>query len=282
MPFPLAHVRIRPMLAADVTAAAQVIIDGGWGDRTAFFDWAVDHPTCYPLVADAGGRRILGTGVATANGRVGWVGAIFVALDQRRNGLGTKLSAAVVDELDRRGCSTQVLIATDEGRPIYERLGFSVQTRYVRMVASDGVPPPDDGTVRRYESRDLDAIIKLDRLATGEDRSSILGAFAEQDTSRVVERGDGSVGGFLVRAPFGGRALIASQPELALALLDWRRRTTSDRQIQIAVLRENAEGRAQLGEAGWTERPGGPRMVRGAPLDWRPEWIYGQFGGALG
>ena len=92
----------------------------------------MDHPTCFPLVADAGGRRILGTGVATANGRVGWVGAIFVALDQRRNGLGTTLSAAVVEELERRGCTTQVLIATDEGRPIYERLGFAVQTRYVR------------------------------------------------------------------------------------------------------------------------------------------------------
>jgi GNAT superfamily N-acetyltransferase len=282
MPFPLSHVKIRPMTAADVAAAAQVIIDGGWGDRTAFFDWAVDHPTCFPLVADAGGRRILGTGVGTANGRVGWVGAIFVALDQRRNGLGTVLSAAVVDELERRGCSTQVLIATDEGRPIYERLGFAVQTRYVRMVAPEGAPPPDDGIVRHFEPRDLDAIVKLDRTATGEDRSSILRAFAEPETGRVVERRDGRVGGFLVRAPFGGRALIASEPELALALLDWRRRTSGDRQIQIAILDENTAGRERLVGAGWTRHPGGPRLVRGEALDWRPDWIYGQFAGALG
>jgi GNAT superfamily N-acetyltransferase len=282
MPFPLAHVRIRPMRDVDVTAAAQVIVDGGWGDRTAFFDWAVDHPTCFPLVADAGGRRILGTGVGTANGRVGWVGAIFVALDQRRNGLGTTLSTAVVEELERRGCTTQVLIATDEGRPIYEKLGFSIQTRYVRMIAPETPPPPDDGAVRRYAPADLEAIVALDRAATGEDRASILRAFADPETSRVAERRDGSVGGFVVRASWGGRALIANDPEIAVSLLDWRRRTTPDRQLQIAVLEQNAAGRARLIEAGWTEGRGGPRLLRGAPLSWRPDWIYGQFTGATG
>lgn len=270
------------MLAADVAAASQLIIDGGWDDRSAFFDWAVRHPTCFPLVADAGGRRILGTGVATANGRVGWVGAIFVALDQRRGGLGSALSVAVVAELERLGCATQVLIATDEGMPIYERLGFTIQTRYVRKVAPGGTPPPEDGMVRRYEARDLDAIVALDRTATGEDRSTLLRAFADPDTSRVAERADGSIGGFLVKAPFGGRGLIASEPECAVALLEWRRRTSAARPVQIAVLQENAAGRARLAEAGWTEHRGGPRMIRGQPLDWRPDWIYGLFAGALG
>src|SRR4026209_1048637 len=129
MPEAPAGVALRPMLAADVPAAAQLIGDGGWSDRSVFFRWAVNHPTSFPIVADEDGR-VVGTGVATVNGRVGWVGAIFVALDRRRNGLGSTLSAAVVEELVRRGCETQVLIATDEGRPIYERLGFALQTRY--------------------------------------------------------------------------------------------------------------------------------------------------------
>ena len=125
-------------------------------------------------------------------------------------------------------------------------------------------------------------LVDLDRVATGEDRSSTLRGFAEPEASRVVERADGSLGGFIVRAPFGGRALIASEPELALALLDWRRRTTADRQIHIAVLKQNAAGRARLAEAGWTEQVGGPRLIRGPALEWRPEMIYGQFSGALG
>jgi hypothetical protein len=110
----------------------------------------------------------------------------------------------------------------------------------------------------------------------------MLRAFAEPETGRVVVRANGSVGGFAVRAPWGGRALIGSDPELGLALLDWRRRSTPDRQITIAVLEENAAGRQRLIEAGWTEGHGGPRLIRGEPLVWRPDWIYGQFTGATG
>jgi GNAT superfamily N-acetyltransferase len=269
------------MLAADIPAATQVILDGGWGDRSAFFLWAVDHPTARPLVALDHGR-VVGTGVATANGTVGWVGAIFVEVERRRTGLGTALSVAVLDELERRGCTTQLLIATDEGRPIYERLGFTLQTRYVRAVAPEGPPPNVDGRVRALEAGDTDAIVALDREATGEDRSAILRSFADPLTGRVVERDNGSLAGFTVRSPWGGRAMIATDPDAGVALLDWRRATTADRQIAIGVLKDNRAGRARLAADGWTEHVGGPRFIRGEPIDWRPDWIYGQFGGALG
>lgn len=273
--------QIRPMLAGDIPAATQVIVDGGWSDRSVFFEWAVAHPTCFPFVADDDGE-VVGTGVATVNGSVGWVGAIFVAADRRRNGLGSALSAAVIDELEHWGCTTQVLIATDEGRPIYERLGFAIQVRYVLQSAPNEPPPPDTGSVRAFEDDDLDEIIGIDRAATGEDRSQIIRGFAAPETSSVALRDDGSIGGYIVRAPWGGRALIAREPDSALALLNWRRRSSPDRPLTIAVLEWNAEGRAKLAAAGWTERPGGPRLIRGERLRWRPEWIYGQFTGALG
>jgi len=276
-----ATARIRPMLAADIAAATQVILDGGWSDRSVFFEWAVAHPTCFPLVAEADGQ-VVGTGVATVNGRVGWVGAIFVAEDRRRNGLGSALSLAVVEELERQGCVTQVLIATNEGRPIYERLGFSVHARYVLETTPDAAPPPDDGRVRPYAASDFDAIADLDRRATGEDRASILRGFASPETGLVALRGDGTVGAFVVRASWGGRALVASEPDLALALLDARRRASRDKPVMIGIFEDNAAGRARLAEAGWTERQGGPRLIRGEPLDWRPDWIYGQFTGAIG
>ena len=276
-----ATARIRPMLAADIGQATQVILDGGWSDRSVFFEWAVEHPTCFPLVAEADGR-VVGTGVATVNGRVGWVGAIFVAEDRRRNGLGSALSKAVIDDLEQRGCTTQVLIATEEGRPIYERLGFRLQTRYVLLQAPDDVGPSGDGVVRAYAADDFAAIARLDRAATGEDRAAILRSFADPVSSRIAVRPDGSIGGFVVRASWGGRALVATEPDLALALLDERRRAASDHRITIGMLEANTDGRARLAEAGWVERTGGPRLVRGEPLIWRPDWIYGQFTGAIG
>ena len=269
------------MLAGDVADAAQLIVEGGWSDRSGFFGWAVDHPTCFPIVADEAGR-VVGTGLATVNGRVGWVGAIFVAQDRRRSGLGSALSAAVIDDLERQGCTTQVLIATDEGRPIYERLGFRIQTRYVLQQSPDEAAPFAGAGVRAYDPEDFASIARVDRAATGEDRSAILQSFADPATSRVATRADGSIGGFVIRAPWGGRALIATEPVFALALLDDRRRATPDHRITIAVLESNLEGRSTLADAGWTERQGGPRLIRGEPMIWRPDWIYGQFTGALG
>jgi hypothetical protein len=41
-------------------------------------------------------------------------------------------------------------------------------------------------------------------------------------------------------------------------------------------------GRERLRAAGWHEESSGVRMIRGEPLDWHPEAIWGQFNGALG
>ena len=49
----------------------------------------------------------------------------------------------------------------------------------------------------------------LDGAATGEDRAHLLRAFATPDTARVLDHADGSLGGFVVRAPWGGGATIA-------------------------------------------------------------------------
>ena len=273
---------IRPMTAADIGPAGAMIIAGGWGDRTVFFEWAVDHPSCHPFLAEIDGRTV-GTGVATANGPVGWVGTIFVTPDERGRGIGAALTRTVNEDLERRGCRTLVLIATEEGRPVYERQGFNVQTRYVRFAAPIGPPAEVDARVRPFDPADLAGIIALDRAATGEDRSAILASFAEPQTSRIATRSDGVVGGFLVRSPWGGKALIAPDPDDALRLLEWRRqRAAADRRIEMALLEDNRQGHDRLVGAGWVERPGGTRMIRGAPLTWRPEAIWGQFNGALG
>jgi hypothetical protein len=44
----------------------------------------------------------------------------------------------------------------------------------------------------------------------------------------------------------------------------------------------NAAGRERLRAAGWLEELGGVRMLRGEPLHWQPNAIWGQFNGALG
>ncbi len=100
----------------------------------------------------------------------------------------------------------------------------------------------------------------------------------------VDDTDDGStVRGYLARTPWRGGALIAPDPGDALRLLERRRRSTGvSGRAGAGVLAGNERGRAALRAAGWEEELGGTRMIRGEPLDWQPQAIFGQFNGALG
>jgi ribosomal protein S18 acetylase RimI-like enzyme len=285
---------IRPMTTPDAEPAAALISSGGWGDRSGFFAHVARSAACRPLVAVLDGE-IVGTGVGTVNGPVGWVGTIFVAPDARRRGLGRALTEAVIDRLEAAGCRTLLLVASAQGRPLYERLGFDVQTHYHTLEApgltsegATGAAPPTEAAgqerrVRPFRSADLPALARLDRAATGEDREHLLRAFARPESALCLEDAAGEVHGFVVRASWGGGATIAGDPDDALLLLDARRRIAgADHRVRAGVLDENRDGLARLGERGWTEAWTAPRLIRGARLDWEPRAIWGQFNHALG
>jgi GNAT superfamily N-acetyltransferase len=274
---------IRPMPPADVAAAADAVRHGDWGDREAFFRFATGHPNCRPILAERDGE-IVGTGIATVSGRVGWVGTIWVAPAVRRRGLGRALTEAVIEELEDSGCRTLVLVATEAGRPVYERLGFEILTHDHALVASglgtSRPPSAVDPSVRRFApTGDLDAAAELDAWATGEDRRHILATC----DGWVVGGAPGEVTGFTLRSPFGGVATIARDAAVALRLFDLRRREIGpDCRVRAGLLEENVAGFERLVAEGWTEAWSGPRMIRGEPLDWTPTGIWSQFNHALG
>lgn len=292
---------IRAMAPSDVDAATEVILRADWGDRRTWFEFATSHPESHPVVAIADGA-IVGTGVGTASGSVGWVGTIWVAPGRRGAGLGRALTQAVIDRLEAVGCSTLLLVATVEGRRLYEKMGFDLQTTY-RILEAPGLAaagpsdaeagdrePSGEGTaagragaVRPFREGDLDAMAAVDATATGEGRAHLLRRFAGPASTKVAVNDAGIVRGFVVRAPWGGGATIAVDDGTAMAILTARRVASGpDGRVRVGVVAENRHGLAALEGAGlhpiWTA----PRMIRGEPLAWRPDWIWGQFNHALG
>lgn len=286
------------MVAADVDAATEMVLGHGWGVRRGWLAFATANDRCHPVVAVVEGE-IVATGVGTASGPVGWLGSVFVAPGQRRHGLGRAVTQAVLDQLAAAGCSTIVLVATSEGRRLYEPMGFEVQTRY-RILEAPGLADlatADEAgvegsragragglpVVRAFEPVDIEAIAALDRRATGEDRRHALERLAAPDTSRVSVAARDRLSGFLVRPPWGGGATVAPSPDDALAIITARRRAAGPAgRVRVGVLDENREGIARLVAEGFAESWSAPRMARGAPIDWRPEHIWGQFNHAMG
>ena len=277
------------MTRADLEPAVSAILADQWGDRRAWFEFALGNGACHPLIADVDGE-VVGTGVATVNGPVAWLGTIWVAPTQRRRGLGVALTEAVAAIATDAGAATLVLVATDRGRRLYERLGFEVQTWYRTFQAPplghdtlSGVVDDAAPRLRSFEASDLETIVALDRTATGEDRRQVLEELATADTTRVLSDRDGAIRGFVTRAPWGGGATVAPRPDNGLAIVEARRRTaSSDRPVRCGILLENEPGAEALDRAGWTEAWRAPRLVRGEPMIWQPHQLWGQFNHAMG
>jgi ribosomal protein S18 acetylase RimI-like enzyme len=273
--------RIRSMRPSDVAPATAAILAADWGDRRSWFEFTLSQDSCHPFVAELD-DRIVGSGVAIRSGRAGWVGTIWVAPDQRGRGLGRALTEATISALNDAGVRTLVLVATQEGRPLYERMGFEVADWYEILEAggTEAAPPP---AVRPFRAADLPRMCELDAAATGEDRASVLERFATSASARVVTGDGDEVRGFVIRAPWGGGATIATDAEDAMRLLDARRAAAGPGgRVRVGVLRSNATGLERLEAAGLRRIWSAPRLVRGASLTWRPDWIWGQFNHAMG
>ena len=286
----MSRLRLRPMTVADVEPAVDAILADDWGDRRGWFDYALANPACRAFVAVADDDRPIGTAVLSVHGSVGWIGTIWVASAWRRQGLGLALTQATIDAADDAACRTLVLVATERGRPMYERLGFEIETWYRTMQGpADGevVTPPGEPTgaetpsIRAYRPEDLPSIASIDRIATGEDRSGALAILASPGATRVLER-DGVVAGFVARAPWGGGATIAPGVEDGLRLIATRRSTTPGRPVRCGILLENEAGAGALAARGWVAAWRAPRLIRGEPLTWQPSHIWGQFNHAMG
>ncbi len=273
-------VTIRPMTPHDVDPAADALLRGDWGDRRLFFRWAAGHREAHPLVAESNGE-IVGTAVGTASGSAGWLGAVFVDEAHRGQGLGRALTQAAIGELAAAGCATLVLVATSAGRPLYERMGFRLDTTY-HTIEADGTSS-DGTTLATWRPEDLASMASLDAAATGEDRAHLLGAFATAESGRVVRDESDVVRAFVVRAPWGGGAPIAPDPDDGVRILEARRIAAGPgRTVRAGILAPNLGVMARLRALGWSDAWQAPRLIRGEPLGWHPEAIWGQFNHALG
>jgi GNAT superfamily N-acetyltransferase len=90
----------------------------------------LDRPECVVYVGYAGGAPVA-SGLGWRTGRVVGVYAIATIPAARRRGYGAAMTSRIVTDGLASGCDMAALQASELGRPIYERLGFLVDVRYV-------------------------------------------------------------------------------------------------------------------------------------------------------
>ena len=146
--------------------------------------------------------RLAGTASVVSYGRmVGWIGMILVHPDFRGRGIGSTLMRTCIDTLRSRGVATIKLDATDQGRPVYLKLGFIDERPIWRMQRSTGTQgdagvlpahvagpaksQPGEAPTRPVETDDWPAISNIDAVAFGADRTALLRHLAGAGTGLV-------------------------------------------------------------------------------------------------
>jgi len=274
----MAELQMRDMTVGDIDAAVALYRSGGWGERRSFLERILANLNCQFLAGVRDGA-IVATGLATVNGPVGWVGMIFVDPSMRSRGFGRAMTEAVCTRLDAAGCTTQALIASEYGRPLYEEMGFRIDAWYQMMEAHplDVAPTPPPGTkLRPMRPEDIDRVGRLDFRATGEDRRSLLGPLSE--SGWLLEARDELLG-FLIGMSQSA-ALIAPDPQDAACLLDLLRHLGmgSAKNVRASVVLGIEPALRQLESSGWSRAFTTPRMLRGESIAWEPALIWGLLG----
>ena len=88
-------------------------------------------------IEDAG--KIVATATLLPYGtRLAWIGMVLTRPEYRRQGLARRLMEDAIVAAERRGIQALKLDATDEGRPLYENLGFVVEKTVERWGRDGG------------------------------------------------------------------------------------------------------------------------------------------------
>ncbi|HEX3052035.1 MAG TPA: GNAT family N-acetyltransferase [Aggregatilineaceae bacterium] len=196
--------RVRLMSLDDVPGALELLQKIGWNhiqhtEWDRLLHWAPDG--CF-VVEDAS-KGILATVSTTLYGTaLGWIGMMVVAPEHQRQGLGRQLIRAALDHLIDRGTERIMLDATEQGRPLYEQMGFRALHKIERW---EGKASTYMGArADRMRSQHLEAAAALDCRLMGMVRPHILRRLFEEFPNLAwidIERG--TVEGFLLGRKMG-------------------------------------------------------------------------------
>ncbi|MEO6982233.1 MAG: GNAT family N-acetyltransferase [Edaphobacter sp.] len=276
---------MRTMKPDDVPSAMELSTVANWNQTTG--DW-------YRVMQlSSGGCRCIdnaGSIVATASllpygTQLAWIGMVLTRPEYRRQGLARRLMEDAISTAERSGIRTLKLDATDEGRPLYERLGFVVEEaverwgRDSRKSLAVGIKSGSGGNI---SSKLSEGLLAQDLAAFGVDRRDLLEVLSAAGRCNTSESGyvlsrPGRVARYLGPCVAGSdeevRQLIAAHLDAEIS---------EGSQWYWDLLPANVGALSCATEFGFTRRRGLWRMRRGEVIRNNDAIVYAIAGFELG
>jgi hypothetical protein len=210
-----------------------------------------------------------------------WIGMVLTRPENRRQGLARLLMEDVLAGVEEQGIRTLKLDATDEGRPLYESLGFVVESTVERWERKAGVTGEDAGRTRGNDLGITDDLLALDEKAFGVSRKRLLADLAQTGGLDAAEGGyvlsrAGRVARYLgptvATSAEAGRQLIGAHLDTFPGVRSW----------YWDVLPANLEAVRIAEEFGFTRSRVLYRMRRGEAVEHNDALVYAIAGFEFG
>ena len=173
---------LAPLSAADIDGACRLSEEAGWNQTGEDWNVFIQHGSTF-------GLRRSGTLVATAaalpyGSGFGFIAMVLVTQADRHRGLATQLVNACVNLLCAHGLKP-VLDATEAGRPVYRKLGFTDAFMLQRWKGTA------TGTAVPLALPTVDELAPIDAVGFGAERRFLLKSFLSRTGCQAIRAGNG-------------------------------------------------------------------------------------------
>ena len=272
-------ITLLPVSMADLDAVAALVEAIRWPHRRA--DVAALIELGRGRLARAGDGRTLGVGLWWPVGdTAARIGLVVVSPASQGHGIGRRLVERLLADTAPRSV---MLLATQAGRPLYQKLGFVDVGAVCQHQGEYRGGGHTDPRVRMAGPGDRTAILRLDAAALGAAREGMLDHLLAVGRVFVLVE-DGRVAGYAIERAFGhgsvvGPVVAASEPH-AIALFDAAARPGF---VRVDRPSDAANFGRHLTACGLTLDSESPAMLRGHwPQATGPQRILALAGHALG
>jgi GNAT superfamily N-acetyltransferase len=272
-----AHIVPRKLRLSDIPAAMELCKEAGWNQTTE--DWrmliGLSPEGC--LAIDVEGVLAATTTLLCYGKRLAWIGMVLTRVPYRGRGYARRLMTEALTLADQTGIETVKLDATDQGQPLYEKLGFRCEQPVERWAcpafgAVQGSSFPETPFSNEWR--------ETDNRAFGVDRSQLLDELARRNPPLATGRS------YLLTRP--GRLnrylgpCVAHSPEEARTLIERSMRSLKSVEWFWDLLPRNTSAAVIARDLSFAPKRHLMRMVRGKDLRAQEDAIYAIAGFELG
>jgi GNAT superfamily N-acetyltransferase len=271
---------VRNLVPDDVCSALELSIAANWNQTPE--DWyRILHlaPGGCRCIDDAG-KVIATTTLLPYGACLAWIGMVLTSNEHRRQGLARMLIEGALATAEQRAIRVLKLDATDEGRPLYENLGFVVEQqveRWARNGEELNYAKENDNHAHPLSGQ----LFSLDTEAFGASRRALLESLANAGACNAAPEG------FVFSRPgraarYLGPCVARSETTAAHLITAHLEANASESGWHWDLLPSNRAAVRCAESLGFTRRRVLWRMSRGAGIEKNDAMVYAIAGFELG